>query len=264
MRRLAMAVALLALGGCAMGMPRHAESAFDVGLTQGATTSGGAPTKLRSHFPEALLWRPEVITDDAGDARLVFPVADSITTWRVFATANTVRGQLGAGTASFRAFQDFFIEPDVPPVLTAGDRMHLPVAVFNYLDREQRVVVSLEEGDWYELRGERDKLVKLAPKAVSSVTFDVTAKRLGTHALVVAARGEVEGADAVRRAVTVWPDGRERTNVLNARVAGKTTLSIEVPQDALPGTAKLVCKCYPGVFGSLLDGLDGMLRKPHG
>jgi uncharacterized protein YfaS (alpha-2-macroglobulin family) len=238
-------------------------------LRRGAKMGAGLqapPERVRQFFPEALLWRPELVTDESGAATLVFPVADSVTAWRVSAVAGTAAGGLGFGDASFRAFQEFFVEPDLPPVLTQGDRIDLPVAVYNFLDRDQRVVVLLdEEDDWYALEGERRRVVPLGPKEVRSVAFDLTARRAGIHALTVRAWGQAEGsADAVRRAVTVYPDGRERTDVANLRLSGPATLPVEAPPGALPGTARLGIKVYPGMVGSVLDGLEGMMRRPYG
>ena len=256
-------LALLAPIGCS-GMASMSERIPAQGAEPGAPPQGTPPARVREFFPESLLWRPEVVTDEKGQAALHFPAADSITTWRISAIANTARGDLGYGGATFRVFQKFFVEPDLPPVLTQGDRIQMPVAIYNFLEREQRVVVGLVPDDWYELAGESEQVVKLAARQVASVKFGVVALRLGTHAIRVEARGETEGADVVQRNVTVWPDGRERTNVVNATVSGRTTLSLEVPAGAIPGTARLVCKCYPGVLGSMLDGLEGMLRHPHG
>jgi uncharacterized protein YfaS (alpha-2-macroglobulin family) len=241
------------------GAPRAAES-----QAPGLVTHG-APARVRSNFPEALAWHPELITDEKGEATFAFRAGDSITTWDISATAHSRAGQLGFGGGSFRTFQSFFLEPDLPAVLTQGDRITLPVALFNYTDRDQRVRVALDEDPWYDLAGDRERIVVAKPKQATPVTFDITARRLGTHALTVRGRGETEEiVDAVRRAVTVWPDGRERTNVVNLRVEGPTTLSLDLPADAIAGTGRLVCKCYPGVYASLLDGLEGMLRKPHG
>lgn len=262
---------LLALAtpvGCALPAAEHSlrrEAEAPLAEPVAARSGAPAPNRLREFFPEVLFWNPEVVTDDEGTATLHFPAADSITTWGIAATANTRDGRLGFGGSSFRVFKEFFVEPDLPPVLTEGDRISLPVAVYNFLDREQRVWISLVPDEWYELSDERARTVRVPAKGAASVAFDLVARRSGTHALHVEARGEEKTAvDAIRRAVTVWPDGRERTHVINARVSGRTTLSIEVPSEALPGSARLVCKCYPGVFGTMLEGLEGMLRKPHG
>ena len=45
--------------------------------------TAAAPPRLRQWFPETLLWRPELITDDKGQATLDVDLADSITTWRL-------------------------------------------------------------------------------------------------------------------------------------------------------------------------------------
>ena len=47
--------------------------------------AGAEAVRVRQYFPETLLWRPELITDDQGKAALEFDLADSITTWRVSA-----------------------------------------------------------------------------------------------------------------------------------------------------------------------------------
>src|SRR5208283_2668478 len=40
------------------------------------------PVRVREWFPETLLWKPQLITDDEGRATLDLDLADSITTWR--------------------------------------------------------------------------------------------------------------------------------------------------------------------------------------
>ena len=69
----------------------------DPGKSQAA---GTAPiTKVREYFPETMLWQPALITDDKGVAHLGVNFADSITTWRLSASANS-RRRLWAGPTS--------------------------------------------------------------------------------------------------------------------------------------------------------------------
>src|SRR5262249_44005781 len=63
---------------------------------RGGGAAGEAPVRVREQFPETLLWRPEVVTDDQGTATLDVELADSITTWRLTASAVTADGRLGA------------------------------------------------------------------------------------------------------------------------------------------------------------------------
>src|SRR5262249_7230698 len=72
---------------------------------QGSTAE---PVRIRELFPETLLWHPEIITDEAGNASLDIDLADSITTWRLTGSAVTGDGKFGAVEASIRVFQPFF------------------------------------------------------------------------------------------------------------------------------------------------------------
>ena len=49
--------------------------------------SAPPPPRVRKHFPETLLWRPELITDDQGEVEIDIELADSITTWRLSTSA---------------------------------------------------------------------------------------------------------------------------------------------------------------------------------
>src|SRR6185369_6893560 len=92
-----------------------------------------APARIREYFPETLFWQPQLITDAQGRARVTLPAADSITSWRMLANAVSRNGALGYEQANLRVFQDFFVDIDFPVALTKGDRVHVPVAVYNYL-----------------------------------------------------------------------------------------------------------------------------------
>ena len=52
--------------------------------------------------------------------------------------------------------------------------------------------------------------------------------------------------------------------VLNDRLETGLRHVFEVPENAIDGASKIVFKAYPGVFASVLDGLEGMLRMPGG
>ena len=70
--------------------------------------------RLREYFPETLLWQPSLITDDQGRAEMPLTFADSITTWRLTASASSKGGALGGVTTPLRVFQDFFVDIDLP------------------------------------------------------------------------------------------------------------------------------------------------------
>src|SRR6201999_436227 len=94
---------------------------------------------------------PEIITDAKGDASISIPIADSITTWRMAMLASTPSGAIGAGTSSLKVFQDFFVDLDLPVTLTQGDRVSIPIAVYNYSGEHGDVALKLQADDWFSL-----------------------------------------------------------------------------------------------------------------
>ena len=49
--------------------------------------------RVREYFPETLVWLPELVTDKKGKAEMSFKMADSITTWKMFASCFDKKGE---------------------------------------------------------------------------------------------------------------------------------------------------------------------------
>jgi uncharacterized protein YfaS (alpha-2-macroglobulin family) len=161
-------------------------------------------TRLRQWFPETLLWRPQLITDDQGRCTLDFPLADSITTWRLSASAVTLDGRLGATREDLRVFQPFFVDLDLPVSLTRNDEITLRAVVHNHLAKPQTVRLSLKRENWFELLGNAEQTLKLGPKQVRSAGYRLKVKKAGKHHLEVSASaGRL--ADRLRKEIEVYP-----------------------------------------------------------
>lgn len=227
--------------------------------------AGGSPDppRLRSYFPETMLWRPGVITDDTGRAEIKTPIADSITTWRVSAMANSADGLLGSAAAPVHVFQDFFADIDLPIALTQGDSVSVPVTLYNYLDRAQDVTVELKPAPWFRLEGAAERTLHMAAGQVAGLSYPITVTALGRFALSVTARGS-RASDAVQRSVEVRPDGKAIEAVVNDRLDRTALASVTIPPESIAGASKLWVRLYPGAFSTVVDGLDGVLQMPNG
>ncbi len=226
-------------------------------------TGRGAAPRIRRYFPETLLWKPELITDAQGRARLELPLADSITTWRLTMSGISKDGTLGGATTGIRVFQDFFVDIDFPVELTQNDEVSVPVAVFNYLKTPQTVRLEVQPGDWYQLTGSNVQTLTLQPDEVTSVHFRIKALRPGTHALQIKAFGS-EMSDAVERTVRIRPDGEEVVQTINGELSGPATETVTIPATAIEDGSDLFVKVYPGRFSQVVEGLDNIFRMPYG
>jgi anti-sigma factor RsiW len=221
------------------------------------------PPRVRQWFPETLLWRPEIITDDRGEAHVDVDLADSITTWRLTASAVSAEGQLGSSQSAVRVFQPFFVDVNLPVALLRGDEVGVPVVVHNHLDKPQTVALTVDNTTWFERLGPAQQSVTLGPREVKSVTYRLRVRKIGEYHLQVAAFGSGV-ADAVKRPITVVPDGRRVERVVNGTLGQPKAIDIERPAEAIDGSRRTILKIYPSSFSQLVEGLDSIFQMPYG
>ena len=232
----------------------------------GGEAAESAP-HIRSYFPEALYINPEIITNARGEAEIAIPMADSITTWRMAMLASTPAGALGTGVSSLKVFQDFFVDLDLPVTLTQGDRVSIPVAIYNYAGKSGDVSLKLQQEDWFSLvNDDAEKTASVDANHVGAAQFTLEAKRIGKFRLTLSAKmnGEANKADVVVREIEVVPNGRERTIVFNGRLESTVQHRLPLPADAIPEASTILVRLFPGPMSQIMEGMDSILRMPGG
>jgi hypothetical protein len=227
----------------------------------------GPTAHVRSYFPEALYINPEIITDQDGAASITIPMADSITTWRMAMLASTTHGALGSATSSLKVFQDFFVDLDLPLTLTQGDRVSIPVAIYNYSGARGDVRLQLQSDDWFSLVDDiAEKSVEVDSSRVGGSQFTLEARRIGKFKLTLSARmnGEASRADIVVREIEVIPNGREQNLVFNGRLENTARHELNFPAASIPDATKIFVRLYPGPLSQVIEGMDSILRMPGG
>ena len=239
---------------------------YDLSRAEGVTTLRRylpESPRLRQYFPETLYWAPEVLTDEGGHASLQIPMADSITTWRLTALASSQDGRLGFATRGVRVFQDFFVDIDLPLSLTQGDEISIPIGVYNYLPDAQQVRLVVEPEDWFELAGPGERTLTIAANDVEVVYVPIRVRKFGRQGFQVTAWGE-RMSDAIRREVTVLPNGQAFHQSQSDWLRESKRVPVEVPAAAVPGATSVEVKIYPGAMAQVVEGLEKILRLPHG
>ena len=257
------------LGLVGVGRGGGGDGSGTIGLGTMGTIGRGGRVRVRSRFPETLLWRPELITDRGGNATVEFDLADSITTWQMAVTGSSAGGLLGTTSLPLRVFQDFFVDLDLPTALTQGDQLSVPVTVYNYLKTPQKVTLRLQREAWFTATGPLEQTLELGPSQVAVRYFPLKARVVGRQELTVharsAGRGAAAVADAVRRSTRVEPDGvdhaRSHAGVLRAV---PVTHTVQIPATAISGTARVQLAIHPGPVSQTMDGLEGLLQLPGG
>ena len=222
---------------------------------------------VRSYFPEALYINPEIITDPKGNANISIPIADSITTWRMAMLASTPSGALGTGTSSLKVFQDFFVDLNLPIALTQGDRVSIPVAIYNYSGSPGQVSLKLQPEAWFSLDNDTsEKNVPVESGRVGASQFTLNANRIGKFKLTLNAHmnGTAGRDDIVVREIEVVPNGREQNLVFNGRLENSAQHDLHFPAASIPDATNIFVRLYPGPLSQVIEGMDSILRMPGG
>ena len=97
------------------------------------------------------------------------------------------------------------------------------------------------------------------------VYFRIRAVQFGSKPFRVTATGS-KMSDAIQKDVQVYPNGKQITFSQSDRLQAGTPVSqsVNIPNDAIAGTQKLLVKIYPGMFSQVVEGMDSILQMPYG
>lgn len=225
--------------------------------------------RLREYFPETLIFAPEILTDKNGIATLKLRLADNLTTWKIYAVASNLEGEIGIAEKEIKSFQPFFVDLDPPKNLTVGDEIFLPVQVRNYTEKAENVKVSMDKAPWFSLLGKNDggtsvKQLNVDSDSTKNAVFGFRAETPvdeGRQRVTAFAEND---SDAIEKIVNVSPDGREVVKTQSAIVYRNASLPVDIPANAIPGTASAEIKIFPNLFSHVSESVVGLLQRPYG
>ena len=231
------------------------------GIGSGQRRMSATGPAVRKNFEGTVLWSIGRRTDARGQADFEVPLSDRITGWRVDVEAVGADGALGHGQAELETFLPRFADVQLPPALAVGDRYTAHAYVTNHgPDAALDLAVIASDG------------VALASPVTAQLTLKGGDSRRIAVPLIATAAGQgvvnltlsVDGAavDKIQRRVPIDPPGALVERVVSRRLDDDTTMSADVPAGVMSPSATL--RVFRNPTDMALDGLEGMLRTPHG
>ena len=221
--------------------------------------------RLRHVFDETAFWAPSLETSASGRASLHFNLPDSLTTWKLHALASTVDGRIGALDQTFKTFQPFFVDLDVPQVLTVGDEISLPVNLRNYTGHSLSLPAVAKPADWLTLLTPPRVDATVPANGSTPLVFGFRATRASEGGPFRISAANAHEGDAVEKTVRVHPDGEPRAvTTAGLLTQGSTTLALDVPADAIPGSIHAELLLYPNLGAHVLHAMKAVLERPYG
>lgn len=259
----------------AAAMPLFDQQASSKRVVSSAAGSGDAP-RLRQDFRETFLYETFPV-GPSGVYEFSRPVPDTITSW--VCSAFSLNSEVGLGvtkeSSKLRVFRPFFAVLNLPFAIVRGETAQLQVLVFNYLDQDQEVLVTLEisgqDGKGNKFTAlPRNKTMTVKAQDSASAVFPVKPEVVGEIEIKATAVSNMAG-DALLKKLRVKPEGiRQQFNAplfVDLRKQNRFSANVLIPlpkANIVPGSEKLVFSAIGDLLGPTIYGIDNLINLPHG
>lgn len=219
---------------------------------------------IRNVFLESMCFVPELVTSN-GNAKLDLELSDNITTWTIQTVGNTKDGKVGYGVLdNVRVFKEFFVDFELPTNLIKGDKVSIPVTVYNYTDRELTTTLKITEADWFTLRGDNNIRVTIDPEKTEMVYVPITITETGSQKFrVEASNNSVE--DIVEKELNISPKGYKVEKVVSTgNLENDVSEDILILDDIVENTGSAKIKIYASTMAQTIEGMENIFRMPTG
>ncbi|KAL3858909.1 hypothetical protein ACJMK2_009158, partial [Sinanodonta woodiana] len=240
-----------------------------------STPSPQAPVTVRKNFPETWIWDMGRADSD-GVYSMEYTVPDTITKWNIgaFAVSNT-KGLGIASNTELVVFQPFFLSASLPYSIIHGESFDLKILVFNYLDENIQVTLTITLSAKFELDNPKQKIT-VAGRSSNMVVFIIKPVVLGQILLEMTASSSgttQDMTDTVIRTVLVEPGGRqvrrsEQTPPFQLSNSNKTLIYDLRPVYSTPNLVKgsiiITFSASGDIMGPTVQSLGNLLQMPFG
>jgi len=234
-------------------------------VASGGGGGGDLSALNRADFRPVLLWKGRVKLDAKGEAGLVVPMADALSSYRIVAIATQGGDLFGTGETAVRTVQDLTVYSGIPPLVRSGDQYGATFTLRNGSERPMRVTANVAVSP--EVARGGALTVDIPPGGAVPVTWRLTApEHLSSLRWTVTAKAaDGRAADRVQLDEQVVPAVPEQTWGADfVHILGTAQVPVAAPAGALPGrggvTVALTASPAPA-----LDGVRAyMLGYPFG
>ena len=229
-----------------------------------STNTQESTEKVRSLFLESMCFVPELIAKN-GNAELNFNLSDNITTWTIQAVGNTKDGRIGYGSNNnIKVFQEFFADFELPANLVVGDKIKVPVTVYNYTNQDLEVDIKVIANENFSISGSNNQKLKVMSNETSMIYIPIEIKKTGEFKFRVESRSD-SYEDIIEKTFEASFNGLKVEKVVTSGV-----LDQDINDDILlldkyiEGSGKIKVKIYPNTISQTVDGIENIFKMPTG
>ncbi len=224
--------------------------------------------EVRKKFNETVCWKPKIITNSNGRARISFKFSDSLTTWEVVARAVKSPALVGQSITNVVTTKNVIVRLQSPRFFTERDRSYISAIVHNYLKKDKWVTIKIALKGGLRLKSTSYKRVFIKANGKYRADFIVKAFKPGETKIMVSALTNVE-SDAMEKKFNILPYGAYKFVAYNGEVVknglpGAKVMSVYLPMERRQDATNLKIVVTPSLAMSILDALPYLAKFPYG
>lgn len=219
---------------------------------------------VRREFPDTAFWKPDLRTDQNGQATVRVTLPDTLTTWRAMAIAHTRDTAVGYGMAKVVSRLDFLVRLETPRFFTQGDEAVIAAIVHNDTDRPEAVTVTLD-APGLETAEPRTREGRVAPHRSQRFAWRGRIEPPEEITFTVSAQAGSGWRDAVQRTVPIVPYAVvQHTSASGELRPGEVVETVTMTPDTMSEVSQVEVTLSPSIAGTVLQSLDYLVRYPYG
>lgn len=234
--------------------------------TERPATGGdsGGPGSVRSRFMATAIWKPGIVTNAKGIAKIEFVAPDNLTAFRVMAVAADKGHRFGSSDKRFTVSKPLQLHRLLPRFLTRGDTLNGGVVVHNETGKAGKATVTMVTDSLLRSEGDTTQTIDVPAGARIPVLFTIKGAGLGTSEMTFSVKMGAE-KDAVKFKLPVHhPAPVRKLHVAHGATSADKKISIKLPPEAVVSTAELMISVDPDGLAGLEEGLRDLIGYPYG
>ncbi|MDG5800980.1 MG2 domain-containing protein [Marinilabiliaceae bacterium ANBcel2] len=170
----------------------------------------------------------------------------------------------GSSDKNVRIKKPVMVWSGMPRVMTPGDKLSLPVTVFALENNINRVNVSVETSDHYNIKGNSSKIVNFDAPGDKTLFFEVeTGDITGLSHITITAEGNGE-KDRLQTNIEVRMPNPETVETISATIDSNESKKIDFTLPGIEGTNSLTLETSVVPPVNLNNRLNYLIKYPHG
>ncbi|MFC1485216.1 alpha-2-macroglobulin [bacterium] len=242
-----------------IGQRNYGEKGKNSGGGGGLSGSG---IDLRSKFNPTAYWNPSVLTDKKGKAYFTFNLPDTLSSFRIMATAQTKDSSFGAGEERFVVTKPLILKPSLPRFARVGDKFTAGVICHNNTSKSGTVTVSVKSSG-IKLTGQNVKKIQIKKGEVKEITFEFTADKIGDAEFVFYAKMNKE-TDGLKWKIPISISREKETVATYNSTSNAARETVKIPKNIYTELSNIDISIAPTALVGLKGGLEYLFEYPYG